>query len=29
VIGVFLFRIRERFDTVDVGALDDVRGKQR
>jgi hydrogenase-4 component E len=29
VIGVFLFRIRERFDTVDVGALDDIRGKQR
>ncbi|MFQ5438353.1 MAG: hydrogenase-4 component E [Paracoccaceae bacterium] len=26
VIGVFLFRIRERFDTVDVGALDDYRG---
>ncbi len=23
VIGVFLFRIRERFDTVDVSALDD------
>jgi hydrogenase-4 component E len=29
VIGVFLFRIRERFDTVDIGALDEVRGKQR
>jgi hydrogenase-4 component E len=29
VIGVFLFRIRERFDTVDVGALDNIRGKQR
>ncbi|WP_088344239.1 MULTISPECIES: hydrogenase-4 component E [Rhodomicrobium] len=26
VIGVFLFRIRERFDTVDVGALDEYRG---
>lgn len=26
VIGVFLFRIRERFDTVDVGALDRHRG---
>lgn len=26
VIGVFLFRIRERFDTVDVGALDRFRG---
>jgi hydrogenase-4 component E len=26
VIGVFLFRIRERFDSVDVGALDDSRG---
>jgi len=29
VIGIFLFRIRERFDTVDVGALDDFRGDQR
>lgn len=29
VIGVFLFRIRERFDTVDIGALDDVRGEKR
>ncbi|TRC98775.1 hydrogenase-4 component E [Mesorhizobium sp. WSM4303] len=29
VIGVFLFRIRERFDTVDVGALDDYRGEHR
>ncbi|WP_105440356.1 hydrogenase-4 component E [Neorhizobium sp. T25_13] len=29
VIGVFLFRIRERFDTVDVRALDDVRGRRR
>ncbi|MCW5773082.1 MAG: hydrogenase-4 component E [Rhodospirillaceae bacterium] len=28
VIGVFLFRIRERFDTVDVGALDRARGEQ-
>jgi hydrogenase-4 component E len=28
VIGVFLFRIRERFDTVDVGALDRARGDQ-
>ncbi|WP_413788630.1 hydrogenase-4 component E [Rhodopila sp.] len=26
VIGIFLFRIRERFDTVDVGALDMFRG---
>jgi hydrogenase-4 component E len=26
VIGIFLFRIRERFDTVDVGALDRYRG---
>ena len=26
VIGIFLFRIRERFDTVDVQALDQVRG---
>jgi hydrogenase-4 component E len=29
VIGVFLFRIRERFDTVDVGALDRFRGERR
>jgi hydrogenase-4 component E len=29
VIGVFLFRIRERFDSVDVQALDDYRGQQR
>src|SRR6185312_10157109 len=29
VIGVFLFRIRERFDTVDVRALDRVRGDRR
>jgi hydrogenase-4 component E len=29
VIGVFLFRIRERFDTVDVGALDDFRGERQ
>ena len=29
VIGVFLFRIRERFDTVDVGALDNFRGEKR
>ena len=28
VIGIFLFRIRERFDTVDVGALDRFRGEQ-
>jgi hydrogenase-4 component E len=28
VIGVFLFRIRERFDTVDVGALDEARGER-
>jgi len=26
VIGIFLFRIRERFDTVDVSALDRFRG---
>lgn len=26
VIGIFLFRIRERFDTIDVGALDLFRG---
>jgi len=29
VIGVFLFRIRERFDSVDVGALEEFRGDQR
>jgi hydrogenase-4 component E len=29
VIGVFLFRIRERFDTVDDQALDDFRGERR
>ena len=29
VIGIFLFRIRERFDTVDVQALDDFRGERR
>jgi hydrogenase-4 component E len=29
VIGVFLFRIRERFDTVDMRALDQFRGDQR
>ncbi|HRO13276.1 hydrogenase-4 component E [Amaricoccus sp.] len=28
VVGVFLFRIRERFDTVDVGALDEFRGER-
>jgi len=29
VIGIFLFRIRERFDTVDVIALDQFRGERR
>jgi len=29
VIGIFLFRIRERFDTVDVGAMDQFRGERR
>jgi hydrogenase-4 component E len=29
VIGVFLFRIRERFDTVDVQALDQFQGGRR
>jgi hydrogenase-4 component E len=29
VIGIFLFRIRERFDTVDLQALDEVREGQR
>ena len=28
VIGIFLFRIRERFDTVDVRALDSFRGER-
>ena len=28
VIGIFLFRIRERFDTVDVQALEDFRGER-
>jgi len=28
VIGIFLFRIRERFDTVDVHALDQYRGER-
>ena len=29
VFGVFVFRIRERFDTVDVSALDSFRGERR
>jgi len=29
VIGIFLFRIRERFDTVDVQILDRFRGERR
>jgi hydrogenase-4 component E len=29
VIGIFLFRIRERFDTVDIHALDRFRGDRR
>jgi uncharacterized membrane protein len=29
VIGIFLFRIRERFDTVDVQALDRFRGNAK
>jgi hydrogenase-4 component E len=29
VIGIFLFRIRERFDTVDLQALDEFRGERR
>ena len=29
VIGIFLFRIRERFDTVDLQALDNFRGERR
>ena len=28
VIGIFLFRIRERFDTVDLQALDQFRGER-
>jgi hydrogenase-4 component E len=28
VVGIFLFRIRERFDTVDDQALDDFRGER-
>ena len=28
VIGIFLFRIRERFDTVDIQALHDFRGER-
>jgi len=28
VIGVFLFRIRERFDSVDIQTLDDYRGER-
>ena len=29
VIGIFLFRIRERFDSVDLQALDQFRGERR
>lgn len=29
VIGVFLFRIRERFDSVDIQALDEFRGERQ
>jgi hydrogenase-4 component E len=29
VIGIFLFRIRERFDTVDIRALDQYRGERQ
>jgi hydrogenase-4 component E len=29
VFGIFVFRIRERFDTVDVSALDQFRGERR
>ena len=29
VIGIFLFRIRERFDTVDLFELDRVRGEKQ
>jgi hydrogenase-4 component E len=29
VIGIFLFRIRERFDTVDIPTIDSFRGERR
>ena len=29
IIGIFLFRIRERFDTVDLQAMDQFRGERR
>ncbi len=29
VVGIFLFRIRERFDSIDLQALDDFRGEHR
>jgi hydrogenase-4 component E len=29
VIGIFLFRIRERFDSVDISALDRFRGERQ
>jgi hydrogenase-4 component E len=29
VIGVFLFRIRERFDSVELEVLDEFRGERR
>jgi hydrogenase-4 component E len=29
VFGIFVFRIRERFDTVDVAAIDRFRGERR
>jgi len=29
VVGIFLFRIRERFDTVDIQALDRFRGERQ
>ena len=29
VIGIFLFRIRERFDSVDVSVLDRFRGERQ
>jgi len=29
VIGIFLFRIRERFDSVDMQAMDAFRGERR
>jgi hydrogenase-4 component E len=29
VFGVFVFRIRERFDTIDINVLDQYRGEHK